>query len=646
MRRPVPPGESTRRRFVRLFCRRPPSAAAWILLVPLTGLAGLTHAIGLGEVSEQSAFGTSLRVVVPVLAGPGEDVAGECVKLVSARQSDDGIPEVRNARTALERTSTGARIVVMSPRAVADPVLKLTLQVGCENAVRREYVLLLDPLPIDIPVAQEGSGLRAPAATLVPETARVAAGDGSMAGAASAKAAAPPPRAAARRRATTAASAPKAGATPRDNTAQKSGAATVRAAPKAAAAPAPRPKLTVSTEVPVVEAAVPSKGAAGTVPAGSMPAAGARAAASPQTDSSAALDAQAAALQQRVAELTGMVDKMQQEMRATEALQAAQSARIAAENAAKSSPRATIGRWWNDNWPLLVGVVVLAALIAAVLSSRRRRATVAGGPWRLETTSQRGAQPPQHMPSPAPADALPQSVAASSPGPQAATPPAAATAVHVSELAHVTEEAGVYLAFNRRDRAIEVLREHIGATPQSLPSAWLMLLDLYHAQGSEPEFRALAEKFHAQFNAQTPAWDAYRPLAQSDRGLEAFPHLVEKLVKTWGKPECRGFLDDLLHENRDGRRTGFSITAYEDIIFLRQLADSLSGDSRAVRPVPLPPRARAAAPPSAAALAAAARRPPTLDLELALDEDMLDAGKSASAAPSAARPAKEPPRKG
>jgi pilus assembly protein FimV len=623
------------------------SAAAWLFIIPLACLAGWVHGIGLGEVSEQSAFGTSLRVVVPVLAGAGEELAGECVKLMSARQGDDGIPEVRNARTALERTASGARIVVMSPRPVTDPVLRLTLQVGCDSAVRREYLLLLDPLPIDVPVvAQDSSAQRAAAATLVAETTRTTAGDGAAAGAAGATAAVPAPRAAARRRATTTAGAPGAGAPARGKTAPKSRTATVKAAPKAATAPAARPRLTVSTEIPVVEAAAPGKGATGTAPAGTTAAAASRVA-SPQESSSAALDAEAAALQQRVAELTGMVDRMQREMRATEALQAAQNARIAAENAAKATPAATVGRWWDDNWPLLLGVVVLAALIAAVLSYRRRRTTAASGQWRLETTSQGRAPLRRRMAPPAPtgADALSKSVAASSPGPQVTTLPSTSTTVHVSELSHVTEEAGVYLAFNRPDRAIEVLREHIRATPQSLPAAWLMLLDLYHAQGNESEFGALAEKFHAQFNAQTPTWDAYRPLAQSDRGLEAFPHLVRQLGAVWGKPACRGILDDLLHENRDGRRTGFSITACEDIIFLRQLADTLSGDSRAVRPVPLPPAARTPAP-SAAALAGVARRPPTLDLELALDEDMLDAGKSSSTVASTAQSAKEPPPRG
>ncbi len=93
----------------------------------------------------------------------------------------------------------------------------------------------------------------------------------------------------------------------------------------------------------------------------------------------------------------------------------------------------------------------------------------------------------------------------------------------------------------------------------------------------------------------------------------------------WGKPECREFLDHLLHENRDGRRGGFSLAAYEDILFLRHLADTLGADSDAARRK----RAQAAAAPGPAARMPppAPKRQPTLDLELALDEDMLESGQ-------------------
>jgi hypothetical protein len=70
--------------------------------------------------------------------------------------------------------------------------------------------------------------------------------------------------------------------------------------------------------------------------------------------------------------------------------------------------------------------------------------------------------------------------------------------------AHVTEEAAVYLAFNRVDRAIDVLREHIGTQPRSLPAAWLMLLDLYRSNSREQEFGRLAQEFHQHFNSQAP----------------------------------------------------------------------------------------------------------------------------------------------
>ena len=160
---PVPPVEPARNRTApSLPCC--PSAAGRLLLLPLAALAGVAQAIGLGEISQQSALGAPLRVVVPVIAGTVEELAGECVRIVPAQRGGDGIPDVRDARIALERTAAGARIVVISSRPVDEPVLKLTLQAGCDSVVRREYVLLMDPVPIDAPVAREGGPSREAAA--------------------------------------------------------------------------------------------------------------------------------------------------------------------------------------------------------------------------------------------------------------------------------------------------------------------------------------------------------------------------------------------------------------------------------------------------------------------------------------------------
>jgi pilus assembly protein FimV len=594
-------------------------------------MAGPVHALGLGQIAQQSVLGDSLRVVVPVIAGPNEDVSGECIKLAPAQRSTDGIPEVLSARVALERTAAGARIVVTTARAVTDPVLKLTLQAGCESVVRREYVMLMDPPPpIEAPTAQPSAALPAAA----PTTTVVAPGGPAAAAGGSARAA----RHSAGTRTRARRGAASAGTASRPKPSGGAAAARTKTTPKPATATAPRPRLSVSNAAPAPAAA--GAGVAGT-PAASAPAPDTRGAMA-QGETAAALDAQAAALQRRVVELTAMVDRMQQQLKAAETQQAA---RAAEAKAADSSPLAMLGRAWNEGWPLVAAVVVAAALIAALLALRRRRAPVAAAPWRMEVPApgRTGTRPPMTT-QPAPASAVaPPSIPAATPAAPITAGQAAGTTVDVSELSHVTEEAGVYLAFNRPDRAIDVLRQHIDTEARSLPAAWVMLLDLYHAQGREQAFRELAARFHAQFNAQTPDWDAYRPQAQTDRGLEAFPHLTRKLALIWGKPDCRDFLDSLLRENREGQRSGFSLAAYEDILFLRQLADTAGSIAPAGKPAAAPARAPG---PSAASVVASVKRPPTLDLELALDEDMLDAGKPrparAAASPSAGEPKTKP----
>ena len=150
----------------------------------------------------------------------------------------------------------------------------------------------------------------------------------------------------------------------------------------------------------------------------------------------------------------------------------------------------------------------------------------------------------------------------------------AVDALAVSELSHVTEEARVFTALGHNDRAIEVLREHIRRLPRSMPAAWLMLLDLYHATGNRPEFRRLADDFHAHFNVRTPLWEAFASDEPGNGGLDGFPHIEAQMVELWRKPGCRAYLERLLCDNREGRRSGFPLSAYADILMLVQVLDA------------------------------------------------------------------------
>ena len=104
-------------------------------LVALAPVAA--SAVGIGAITQQSALGRSLRVVVPVTLGEGETVSSECFRIAAAQQDADGIPQVLFGRVNLERSAAGTNLVITNPRPVNDPVVRLTIQAGCESAVRR-----------------------------------------------------------------------------------------------------------------------------------------------------------------------------------------------------------------------------------------------------------------------------------------------------------------------------------------------------------------------------------------------------------------------------------------------------------------------------------------------------------------------------
>ena len=540
-------------------------------------------AVGLGPITQQSALGASLRVVVPVTLAAGEDVPSECFKLAPAQRDADGIPQILFGRVAVERTPSGTQLVVTSARPVNDPVVRVTIQAGCEISMRREYTLFMDPPAIETPVvAAESAPREAVAAPQPPPAAR-----------GSARAAGTPARVA-KRGAAASGSGDGAGA------ARKAAPPKARAAAKPApkrppAVAADRPRLTVSR--------APPDGGAGAATGTPTEADRERA----QQELANSIEAETVILRQRIVELTAMVERMQQEVQAQE------TAQRAAEAAAKAPPPVPEPDWWEANASLLAAIVGMPLLIAAGLLWNRRRDATREGHWRPTRAPARPAPGAREARQPAPvlrnapaglAQAGPEIAAPAPEHPIPSGLPAAAgagDALAVSELSQVTEEARVYAELGHHDRAIEVLQEHIRQLPRSMPAAWLMLLDLYHATDRRQEFRKLAEDFHLHFNVQTPVWEGFAPDDPGSDGLAAFPHILKQVADLWRKPECRTYLERLLNDNREGRRTGFPLATYADILTLLQVLDApepvdidldLVDDGK----LDLPPRAPARAP--------------------------------------------------
>jgi hypothetical protein len=220
--------------------------------------------------------------------------------------------------------------------------------------------------------------------------------------------------------------------------------------------------------------------------------------------------------------------------------------------------------WGFGSVPMLagLGLLAVAAGAATVRRPRSRARCRARGAYGVAM----------------PTDRLPLLTIASEPAPPS-TCHARSTMLMDEEMCepeppHGTAEARAYLALHHVDLAIGVLREHVDREPRAMPVAWLMLLDLYRTHGREQAFRELAARFHERFNAQTPEWGDYPPDV-SEPGLEAFPRLIKEISLCWGTHECRRLLDRLLHDNRNGRRRGFTLNAYNDLLALRRLSDEL-----------------------------------------------------------------------
>jgi hypothetical protein len=294
-----------------------------------------------------------------------------------------------------------------------------------------------------------------------------------------------------------------------------------------------------------------------------------------QQDLANALEAETVVLRQRVAELSALVDRMQEQVRAQEAQQRAtdEAAQKAADAATRAPAPPPVESWWEANWPLVALIVGAPLLIAGGLLWRRHNAVVQPPPWQMHGGLT------DHFESTAMASELPPVPAAGArvPAPKPAPPGTAGTkpsALAVSELSQITEEARVYIALGHPDRAMNVLREHIRQVPRTIPAAWLMLLDLYHAHGRRQEFRQLAQEFHQRCNVETPTWESYMTREHDPAGLSRYPHVTKRIVGLWRLPECRDYLERLLLDNREGQRGGFSLAAYVDILMLLQILDA------------------------------------------------------------------------
>lgn len=139
------------------------------------------------------------------------------------------------------------------------------------------------------------------------------------------------------------------------------------------------------------------------------------------------------------------------------------------------------------------------------------------------------------------------------------------------EILDEIQQAEFWMDMQQPQRAIEILESNWGSERPSSPLPWLYLFDLYRMVDDKDKYVELTERFEHIFNGKVIAWEDRESL-QHQRSLEDFPVLLKKITQLWNTGEIVPFMENLLIDDRDGRRQGFDLTAYRDILFLANVA--------------------------------------------------------------------------
>ena len=152
----------------------------------------------------------------------------------------------------------------------------------------------------------------------------------------------------------------------------------------------------------------------------------------------------------------------------------------------------------------------------------------------------------------------------------------------VEEISDVMQEAEFWMSLNDPQRAIEILEPYAEVEIPDSPMPWLYLLDLYRGTDEQLKYTLLQEKAARIFNVRIALWDEDADLMDG-RTLEDFPHVVEQICTYWETNNIFSYLESLIFDQREGGRSGFDLSVYQEIMMLLMMARS-DGRDRVANP--------------------------------------------------------------
>jgi hypothetical protein len=101
----------------------------------------------LGEARLQTALGQPLRALIPTSGLSIDELEPRCLRLFRPA-SNDGVPVPQDIYLEFQDFGTSRRVTARTRSSVQEPAIRFGIELSCGQSVKREYILLLDPLPV------------------------------------------------------------------------------------------------------------------------------------------------------------------------------------------------------------------------------------------------------------------------------------------------------------------------------------------------------------------------------------------------------------------------------------------------------------------------------------------------------------------
>ena len=555
---------------------------------------GAAQALGFGRVSNATQLGQALNFAATVHLEADETLARECVS--AEVFSGDSKLAAGLIRVTLEGApdSTERSVRVTSSALIDEPIMTVSVTLGCTAKVTRKFVSFIDPPGVNLAL-----GATVDATALGPQ--RV---DSQVAPLLAIVQSAQPVALAPRRAAAAEASSQSAG--PRAAPARDAALPARRvSARKESRKPAPAPRTVVATRLVPAGPRLHLEATPPVVAQAASAAATTTASAVPALATSSADGLALAMAQQRIVTLEEGLAHLRADSQATQnALAGLQAQLREAESQRYANPLVyalawlsgllllaltVIGwrqlrsrqtaQWWAAASPAIASGSEHARALASELSESAREASAEasvaqalGGPLTVANAFEIAAAADSSSSSRMPLHAA-RAAAPPRHGPAPAVPVEPHRELSVEELIDLEQQAEFFVVLGQDEAAIDLLMSHVRSDGGISPLPYLKLLEIYKRRGDRDAYERIRERFNRRFNAYAPDWDSD---LQHGRSLEGYPDIMARLHALWAAPaQAMETLDASLFRRNKSDET-FDLPAYRELLFLYSIARDLA----------------------------------------------------------------------